>query len=79
MHSQYSTSGDSISLCRKLSLHVDCFVFPTVSNLVFFGAVNRNAMSRLAPTFISWCKFLKNWDTNNKDYISFNYIAPAHA
>jgi len=80
MHNHYSPSGDSPSLCRKLSLHVqggsnmtgtdvarfthkqsrsylnhlvDCFVFPAVSSLVFLGAVNLNAMSRLAPTFIS--------------------------
>ena len=52
MHSQYLPSSDSLSLCRKLSLHVDCFVFPSASSLVFLGAVNLNAMSRLAPTFI---------------------------
>ena len=52
MHSPYSHSGDSLSLCRKLSLHVDFFVFPAASNLVFLGAVNLNAMSKLAPTFI---------------------------
>ena len=39
MHSQYSLSVNSLSLCRNLSLFVDCFLVSTLTAHSFLDAL----------------------------------------